>query len=625
MTVASTIVKQRLRERRLWLGWTALLGLTALHSVLFWHLPQSDDSGIYAYLSRAVANGLVLHRDIPFSSNSLGIYGTALAFKVAGPSLALYRLIHAAGLFFLVSTVFLIVSRDRNYARGFLAAALTGLFCVLPHISLDLGMNYIVWAIGFVLAGFAVQSSGARHREACSGALLAGAALIRETFIIAGIALFLYILVRETAGLARHRAQAPQRPFRPLLLFGAAFLMTLSINAVLLSCYGTWGSYFRDLFQSGASFRYQSGFFDPARLSDNLSRLRHGFQSYYYPVVLVAALSYLLPPKDRFFSCARFLLVPVFLVEAVVVNKSFEYHIMPILALACILSSYALFGARDLAAGFWSPRSWWLSGARLAALLLLLPFIVTGIWGCGQRTAREFSTYHDLSRTMSRTAPADSSEHTQRLLYVVDFLPHSTVSAVAEFPFLFQADEFYGTSPFVQDLTAAGNMNRPDLLEAQLSYLRDTPTDLLILKTTATYLPKTTEIGQIADQNYVVVCDFPFAWGGSCPYRERVLLSRSAFSRAYVPWKEETAEGAYTGLNDRDEGIIVSVTTRVPEMIAYCSITANLSRTAWAPQYTDYPVIYSLVPPGTAFQVDAAGADGVDGQFQVRYYVNNEQ
>jgi tellurite resistance-related uncharacterized protein len=182
-----------------------------------------------------------------------------------------------------------------------------------------------------------------------------------------------------------------------------------------------------------------------------------------------------------------------------------------------------------------------------------------------------------------------------------------------------QADDFYGTNPFVEDLEASGNMNRPDLLEAQLSFLRDTPPDLLILKTTATYLPKSTDIGQIADENYIVVCDFPLAEWASCLYKERVLLSKSAFNESYTLWKEETAEGTFEGFNDRDEGIIISVTTPIPERIAYCSITANLSQTRWAPEYTDSLVIFSLVPPQSEFKIETAD----DGQYQIKYYIRN--
>jgi hypothetical protein len=611
------VTRRQLHQRRAWLYPAVLIGLFIFYCVSFWHLPLSEDAGFYGYLSRAVANGMILHQDVWFSSNSIGIYVTALVFKIGGASFDLYRLVHAIGLFFLVLTVYCIASRDKRYARGFLAAVLAGVFCVLPHIILDLGRNYIVWATGFVLAGFAMQSGNIKNKEIYSGVILGTAALIRETFVLAGIGL----LVSEIGRLAFRKWHKEAVSYRAIFAFCAAFLLTLSLSALILTFYGTWGGYFRDMLQSGASFRYESGILDPDRIADNLSQLRHGFSNYYYPILVLAMLSYFIRNKDSFVSYVKYLIVPVFLVEAVVVNRTTEYSIVPTLVFASILSSYFVFEFKDILARCLSLRVLTFKAILLASAML---FLAVGIVNCAVRTSREFRAYYDYAQDMSNTKLSDSAEHTNRILYVASLLPNDTVAAHSEYPFLFLSKKFYGTDPFVQDLSASANLNRPDIWEAQLDYLERTPTDLLVSKTTGSYLSRWTDLGQIIDKNYVAVCDFPFA-GGSTAYKNRIFLSRRAFTASYTLWKEETAETPSKGFNDRNDAIIISLSTPIAEDIKSCSIAAELSLIQYAEEYTSHLELFSLVPPGSEFQIESVnGTDPTSQQLRIKYYVRKE-
>jgi hypothetical protein len=610
-------IKQQLHAKRLWLFLTILIGLLTFYCTSFWHVPLSEDAGLYGYFSRAIANGMVLHKDTFLSSNSIAIYVTALIFRFAGSSLDLYRLIHAVGLFSLVLAIYFIVSKGKNYGRGFLAASLAGIFSVLPHIILDLGRNYIVWATGFLLVGFSIQSSNIKRKEIYSGVLLGIAALIRETFVLAGIGLLAY----EIGRLAFHKEQKGRDSYRPVLVLGTAFLLTLSLNAIILTYYGTWGGYLRDMLQSGTSFRYQSGLLDPTRIQENLSQLRTGFSNFYSPLLLLALLSYFIAIKDGFVSYVKFLLVPVFVVEVIVVNKTSSYSIIPILVFASILSSYLVFELRDV---FTRSRQFRVFTLKVVAFALVLPFVAIGIVNCTLNTAREFHAYYNVAQEMSNTKLSDSNEHTSRILYVVDLLPHATVSTNSEYPFLLLAKKFYGTSPFVEDLSASANLNRPDIWEAQLESIKRTPPDLLISKTTGSYLSKWTDLGEIADEDYIIVYDFPFAALGPTPYKERVSLSKNAFYKSYTLWKEETAEGTFEGFNDCSDGIIVSVSTSLPEDIKTYSITAKLSKVQYAEEYTNDLVIYSLVPPKSEFKIETANGTPMNQQFQITYYIRNE-
>lgn len=51
-----------------------LLILLLFPVINLWNLPLSEDTGFYAYLSRAVMHGATLHNDIPVSTNSLAIF-----------------------------------------------------------------------------------------------------------------------------------------------------------------------------------------------------------------------------------------------------------------------------------------------------------------------------------------------------------------------------------------------------------------------------------------------------------------------------------------------------------------------------------------------------------------------
>jgi hypothetical protein len=249
--------------------------------------------------------------------------------------------------------------------------------------------------------------------------------------------------------------------------------------------------------------------------------------------------------------------------------------------------------------------------------------VAVGIVNCTTNTLREFHAYYDIAHEMSNTKLRDSTEHTSRILYVASLLPNDTVSAYSEYPFLFLAKKFYGTNPFVEDLSASANLNRPDMWEAQLDFIKRTPPDLLISKTTGSYLSRWTDLGEIADENYITICDFPFA-GGSTAYKNRVSLSKKAFYKSYGLWKEETGETTFEGFNDRDDGIIVSVSTSLPEEIKTYSITAKLSKLQYAEEYTSDLVIYSLVPPKSKFTIETANGTPMNQHFQIRYYIRND-
>ncbi len=78
----------------------------------------------------------------------------------------------------------------------------------------------------------------------------------------------------------------------------------------------------------------------------------------------------------------------------------------------------------------------------------------------------------------------NSDEHTQRMLYIVNKIPHKTISSVSQFPLLFLSSQQYPANFFIEDLTAAANLNIHKLFRLQLDYLKNPGVDILASKTT---------------------------------------------------------------------------------------------------------------------------------------------
>jgi len=79
----------------------------------FRFFPMSEDAGFYAFMSKSVVNGSVLHKDIPLSSNSISIYFLAFLMNLFETSLEVFRMYY---LFFLFLCLLLsILFQKKNF------------------------------------------------------------------------------------------------------------------------------------------------------------------------------------------------------------------------------------------------------------------------------------------------------------------------------------------------------------------------------------------------------------------------------------------------------------------------------------------------------------------------------
>jgi hypothetical protein len=164
--------------------------LTLIYILAFWNLPMSEDAGYYALLSKYIAEGGVLHRYLPASTNSLWIYITSFIFKLTGPNLDVYRTIHSCSFILLVQLTYYLVSISKNLTVGFIAALLSLFFIGIPDITLDLGINYIWWSLCFILLG--LISKIRFESDFFFGFFWGLAAITRETFLLLGIAYIIF-------------------------------------------------------------------------------------------------------------------------------------------------------------------------------------------------------------------------------------------------------------------------------------------------------------------------------------------------------------------------------------------------------------------------------------------------
>lgn len=582
-----------------------LLFLAVLYFVNFYDLPMSEDAGLYAYLSRAVENGIRLHSDIPFTSSSIGIYSAAAVFKIFGPSLFVYRIFHFFGLLFVIFTIYTLIKKNLGEFYGFLASLLSGVFILLPHITLDLGRHYLFFAVGFVLLAFIINYSNIKNRNFWMAICLGLAALTRETFVIVGIAYPMLIIIKNI-----FRRTGVKKTVLIILPYVIGYVLVLSIDAIILTLTQSWTSYIKDMFQSGASFRYSYGFLSIQRLKENLHALQYGFYNFYYPIVFASFFAYLIPTKNKIINIIKYFLIPVFIFEVLFINKTGEYTVIPLLILFSMLSSFLIYKIKQ---------------TKFTYALIVILFIIS--LGPIKNIKNQFLGYRNLNSYLNNDYLKTSDLHTERLLYVVDKLQYKTISTYSQFPFLFLLKGFRYMPLSLEDLSAAANLGRPELWSAQMRYLTNKPVDLVVLKTTNDYLSRYTDLGKILDSNYLIVADFDFSPYSSTAYRDRIYISKKNLNQYYLQGKVrkifflQKKEFTYKGNNYTKKGEIIEIETNPQASVKNLSISSNKSTISYNDKYSSSNKIFSFVPPNTNFTINSIDRiDDLEFYMTIKYY-----
>ncbi|WP_024850586.1 ArnT family glycosyltransferase [Hydrogenovibrio kuenenii] len=537
-----------------------LVLIHSLYLYIFLYFPISEDTGFYGFLAKSIANGAILHTDIPVATNGISIYLMAGLMKVFGPSLELVRLYYWAFYIGVTLLLYFIIKKESGYPfLAFILASVATLLLYSPQVTLDLGRTPIVVSLFLVLLFIHVWFSEIRYRTLYGGVLLGLAAINREPFIFILLAVFVYFL---------SQVYRNQIKWKELIGFSLAAALALSINAILLTAYGNWSTYFFDMLHSGAGFRYSGGLLSLERLEQNLHRLTSGYYAYpynlfqYYPIVVLGLTSYFFKTESNLINFIKYIVLPAFVVVEIIINKTASYSIQPIIVCLTVLSSLSIVnifkkfesyinnfaGARKNSLLFVD----WLLLVGLLVFIFVLPSVAFMYKG--------YKLYYFPSVLLKTGAAMDATP--KRLLAVTNRIHHRTVSTFSQYPFLFLSNTNYRPKmPYAEDLTMPYNMGRPELRTSQLNMLRKNPPDLYVDKSGGKdFLSKWTDLGGIVANEYILIAYFFRPKDVFEQYRERIFLSKKLFKKTFFKMSQSNGVANEMLVNHSNSSTIFKVT-----------------------------------------------------------------
>lgn len=474
-----------------------LLLYVTFFTYLYWDLPIHEDNGYYAFLSKAMSSGSILHIDIPAQTNGIILYLIAFLFQFTGIDIHVYKGVH---LFFHFGLGWIFYLLLRNYISPYFAFIVTlvvMIFLGLPSIAFDMGRNPIEIALFFIFLGIYYFH---KQKSIFLFAFFLGcAALVRETFLIVPLVV-LATYIKQYFWIERTK----------IYTFVLGLMIALSINALILTYYGSWSEYFFDMLHSGTGFRYGHGFFSWVRIRENIKMLIFGYSNYpliiFFVPMSLGFMSYKFDFRDKTIDLIKFIIFPTFIFEAIFINKTADYSIFPMLTIATFLAGLAF-------ARLETPK---------VKKSIVLGSVATFIGIVGIYYNYFYYSQSVLSHKMNNVDP-------NRLVDVINRIPHKTIAAFSEYPALFLSKNMYNIKyPYVEDLSASYNLGRPQMRIDQLNKMKINPPDIYIDKTTDLYLSKEDELGKILDQNYYKIADFGInSKDKFYGYKERVLISKA--------------------------------------------------------------------------------------------------
>lgn len=546
-----------------------LLLFVSFFAYLFWNLPIHEDNGYYAFLSKAMANGAILHKDIPAQTNGLILYLVAFLFHFTGPDIHIYKGIHLLFHFGLGWTIYLLMKDYFRKSYAFAIALLVLIFLGLPSIAFDIGRNPIECSLFFIFLG--IYFFHKRENIFLFAFFLGIAALIRETFLIVPL-IVLVVYIKKYIQFERIK----------IYHFVFGLFCALSINAFLLTYYDSWSGYFTDMLHSGAQFRYAQGFFSLSRIQENFKMMLYGYSNYpllvfSLPIVLTLFV-YKIDVRDKTIDFLKYLLLPVFILEAVGINKTADYSIFPIVAVSTILAAFVV--KRIINHRF------------IFKLLVIVMIVFMG------NILEIYYKYY--SYAVDVTSGKMTNVDPNRLVEVIDAIPHSTITAFSEYPALFLSKVSYRvTYPYMVDFSAPFNLGRPQMRIDQLKKLSQDPTDVYIDKTTDWYLSKEDEWGKILDSNYYKVADFrinhedKFFW-----YKERIMIRKNLINNYPESSKMKIVESKSSLKIENNRNQIVAITSD-DNCRNNLSLINQDSEINYSPKETNQSELFSFVKKNT--------------------------
>jgi len=593
------IVKLSTTNRLDFLYLFILFAMTSLYGYFFWDLPLSEDAGYYAFLSKAMLHGMILHNDTPATTNSLLLYLTAGLFKIFGPSKITFRMIYVVGYVLLITSIYKLVSRERSQHEAFIASLLAAILVMIPHIMLDLGRNQIIWCLAMMMIGLYFKLND--RNNFIAGFCFAIAALMRETFLVVLVSMVIILAIKILLNLRNKNRDVFLKVF---IHFFTGAVFGLFINVVLLSYYHSWEHYLTDMLTSGVSFRYKHPF-AIKHLRNNLHEFHYGFVHYYCPIIMFGILSYFFPAKGySLINWLKYLFLPIFFIEAVIVNLTQTYSIAPILVVCSILTVY-----------FWSElfkltlRNLIFKGKSkyyaLFFVLLLYSMITFPYY-----IAQIYSNYHDYYELLEKRHIQVSNWSTERVKKIILNLPKTgNISAGSMYPLLFEiSTPVQYNYPYLYDLSAPENLSRPKLAEAQQLAIDRQDPDIIILKGVKDlfyYQLKSVYGYNPIKKHYIIVADFGLSDASTLrPYKNRVLISRRFFHRYFYhdhSFHQQYVDPFIKVTNNNDQAIIARIASDPMSCITGFQLTNGVSQVTFnANDYLTQELFTLILPHSTA-------------------------
>jgi len=573
---------------------------------IFWnywiYFPLSDDGAFYGFMAKSLLGGSILHQDIPISTNSLNIYVLAFFMKLFGSSVVSFKIYHLIFSISLTCIIYLILRKNFLPIVALIASLVVGMFLHIPDIMLDLGRNPIMISLFLLFLGiYYYFCSKNKFRYLYFGALLGLSAIVRETFLFVALIIFLDLFINF------YRGKCKSSDIK-LFLFG--FAITLSINALILSFYGIWAEYFHDMLFSGVNFRYSEGFLSFNRILGNINVLKYGYNNYYGFLVLLSSVSYIFKGDDKIFSYFKFVLVPAFLIEAIIINSTVTYSIQPLLILIVVLSFYTIkyiINAANILNISEKVKKINISKTSFFLLLYLFLFFQSNTINI----VTNYLAYNKIALANKHNKLINANPN--RILDIINRIDHKSISTHSQYPTLFSSKISYKTKwPFMEDLSSGNNTGNKKIWTDQLEKLNSTnPPNLYIDKTTTnSFISKETQFGNILDNNYIEIARFAKiddGWKHTAREnrrnaRDRILLSKQYFNSSYKLISKSNISiddvgSAFKYNNIYDEPVIIKIIPSVAGCEIGLSAQSAFSEIEFQKSLSSENYIYNFILP----------------------------
>lgn len=582
------------------------LTLIFLSYVIFWdywiYFPLTEDGAFYGFLAKSLLGGSILHQDIPIATNSLNIYALAFFMKLFDSSVVSFKIYHLIFSISLSFVIYFILRKNFLPIYALIGSLAAGILLHTPHTLLDLGRNPIIISLFLLFLGiYYYFYSKSKFKYFYFGVLLGLSALVRETFLFIAFIIFVDLLIKF------YRGECKSTDIK-IFLFG--FVTALSINAFILSYYGIWAEYLHNMLFSGTNFRYNEGFLSLKRIISNMNAFKIGYSNYYDSLILLSLVSYIFKDNDKIFSFFKFVLVPAFLIEAIIVNLTVNYSIQPILVMSVILSFYSIkhimnvINNLDLNMIEEAKKKFNLINIKPKYALYLFLFLF--FLNNNTNIATIYSAANKIALANKHNKLIDTNPN--RILDIINRISHKSISAYSQYPTLFRSKISYKTKwPFTEDLSSAANMGNKKIWSDQLEKLNSSiPPNLYIDKTSGSFISKETEIGKIFDNNYIEIARFAKKsekrhFDGRM-VRDRILLSKQHFnssynfiSKSYISLDEVGSVYKYNNIHD--DHIIIKVVPNEVGCEIGLSVQSALSEIKYQRNLSSESNIYNFILP----------------------------